>query len=82
LKEIGKMIETLRNQLLIPRVGMRFTFTTPKGGTYEIFIVSADEATVYYQYMHSEEKTEVSTEQWQNMIKDGNTVSEVVELRL
>ena len=76
------MIDTLRNQLLIPRIGMRFTFITPRGGKYEIFIVSTDEATVYFQYMHSKERTEVSIEQWQNMIKDDNTISEVVELHL
>jgi len=81
LKEIEKMPETLRNQLLIPKSGMRFSFTSARGNSWEIYIISADEITVYYQYMHSDERREVALDQWQVMISDREVMAEISELR-
>jgi len=75
------MPDTLRNQLLIPKSGMRFSFRSAQGNSWEIYIISADEITVYYQYMHNDDRHEVALDRWQDMIFDRQLMAEVSELR-
>jgi hypothetical protein len=75
------MPDTLRNQLLIPKSGMRFSFRSKKGNSWEIYIISADGVSVYYQYMHNDARKEVALDQWQNMVSDPHTMVEISELR-
>lgn len=74
------MADTLRNQLLIPKTGMRFHFESGSGKRYEIYIISADHVSVYFQYLHNDQRQEVSMDQWQNGILAPDNISRVLEV--
>lgn len=74
------MVDSFRNQLLLPRTGMRFLFESDTGKAYEIFIINADNITVYYQYLHNDAREEVPLEQWQQQIMDRSWVATILEL--
>jgi len=64
----------------MPRTGTRFTFTTRRGNSYEIYIIALENGRVLYEYLHSNERSNVTLEQWQDMMLDHDTITEISRL--
>jgi hypothetical protein len=64
----------------MPRAGTTFTFRTRRGNDYEIYIIALEDGRVVYEYLHSNERSNVTLEQWQEMMLDHDTITEISRL--